>query len=691
MIFDASQTPKRSRGPVVDEHNNLIMVDGVPLVLSERDSGSTYSQEDRSATMSTYAISDMESHQSDQHNPSPQRGRDTDTLFRHTSYPAAVQDDDDTLLIDIAEDKEIETVHSKSQSEDFKHHDCDCTCSRHFTSCQLVQRLRMPCAQDWAGALRIQYGIDGYKSVKQLAHVPASILLKQFSDLIRFVEGGKLAHATILAYAIGRVKGRDIFITDEVVGLIVDDIWGSEDDTRTLSSLALVAKCFTPACQERLWRIVIFRSGASLEDSTPSLKQAKALRFFPHLGSYVQTLEFHVDRLEAQMSQGFIEELDCFAGALKMLGSIVDLRFAWREEILRIATNDCLRRLTLDKISGFPLEALRDALQCVESLSLRKFSYDGMRSTARSPAEERSVAKVKTLKCDSDSYRIFNSFVDPPLDSHFAQVACNFAVLEDLELWVNTFVGDHKIVQQATRLRVLRLEGALKPPSSDALQAILKQINPSAFNTLTILALSLDHVSVENVILDPLMGACSDGFPAVKALRSFDLYIHLDSHSGRLSWRRAIHTLNAETRPSAWTELDNSLSVIEDLKEVKIRILIEYREYGWLAVMRETAEKLHRHVLDTVYPAQLRKLCSKKEKGELEFEFAVESIAMEKHWFPSDAMTLGVTPEVRIRREEWAVDERVAAILLGKGGSAMDHARRYHTPNPQQGVTNEYN
>ncbi|KAJ3496662.1 hypothetical protein NMY22_g19781 [Coprinellus aureogranulatus] len=212
---DASQTPKRSRGPVVDEHNNPIMVDGVPLVLSERDSGSTYSQEDRSATMSTYAISDTESHQSDQHNPSPQRGMDTDTLFRHTSYPAAVQDDDDTLLIDIAEDKEIETVHSKSQSEDFKHHDCDCTCSRHFTSCQLVQRLRMPCAQDWAGALRLQYGIDGYKSVKQLAHVPGSILLKQFSDLIRFVEGGKLAHATILAYAIGRVKGRDIFITDE--------------------------------------------------------------------------------------------------------------------------------------------------------------------------------------------------------------------------------------------------------------------------------------------------------------------------------------------------------------------------------------------------------------------------------------------------------------------------------------------
>ncbi|KAJ3543922.1 hypothetical protein NMY22_g2963 [Coprinellus aureogranulatus] len=436
----------------------------------------------------------------------------------------------------------------------------------------------------------------------------------------------------------------------EVVGLIVDDIWGSEDDTRTLSSLALVAKCFTAACQERLWRIVKFRSGASLEDSTRSLKQAKVLRSSPHLGSYVQTLEFHVDRLEGQMSQGFIEELDCFAGALKMLGSVIDLRFvyrpegnrvlstlrlstfpdAWREEILRIATNDCLRRLTLDKISGFPLEALRDALRYLEILSLRKFSYDGMRSTGRSLAEERSVAKLKALKCDSDSYRIFNSFVDPPLDSHFAQVACNFAVLEDLELWVNTFVGDHKILQQATRLRVLRLEGALKPPSSDALQAILKQINPSAFNTLTILALSLDHVSVENVILDPLMGACSDGFPAVKALRSFDLYIHLDSHSGRLSWRRAIQTLNAETRPSAWTELDNSLSVIEELQEVKMRILIEHREYGWLAVMRETAEKLHRHVLDTVYPAQLRKLCSKKEKGELEFEFAVESIAMEK-------------------------------------------------------------
>ncbi|KAJ3500714.1 hypothetical protein NMY22_g19167 [Coprinellus aureogranulatus] len=205
-----SQMPNDLAAPVVDAGNETIIVDGAPLVLSGSDSGSTDSHDNTSATMSSCTISDTEPQPSDQHNLSPPQDMDADILSYRCFSPGAIEDDDDaTLYIDIAEDEAIQKAHSERYFGDIKHRNCDCTCSRHFTSCQLVQRLRMSCARDWAGALR-HYGIDGYESVKQLARVPQSVLLKQFDELIRFVEGGKLAQATILAFSVRRVRGKEI-------------------------------------------------------------------------------------------------------------------------------------------------------------------------------------------------------------------------------------------------------------------------------------------------------------------------------------------------------------------------------------------------------------------------------------------------------------------------------------------------
>ncbi|KAJ3517271.1 hypothetical protein NMY22_g14000 [Coprinellus aureogranulatus] len=206
-----SQMLKDPLAPVVDASGATVTVDGAPLVLSGSDSGSLDSHEDTSATMSSCTISDAEPRRSDPHNLSSLQDMDTDAPSHRSFSPNAFEDDDDILHIDMAEDEAIQEIHSSRYIGDIKHRNCDCTCSRHFTSCQLVQRLRISCARGWAGALRLRYGIDGFESLKQLARVPQSVLLKQFRELIRFVEGGNLAHATILAFSIRRVRGKKIF------------------------------------------------------------------------------------------------------------------------------------------------------------------------------------------------------------------------------------------------------------------------------------------------------------------------------------------------------------------------------------------------------------------------------------------------------------------------------------------------
>lgn len=161
-----------------------------------------------------------------------------------------------------------------------------------------------------------------------------------------------------------------------------------------------------------------------------------------------------------------------------------------------------------------------------------------------------------------------------------------------------------------------------KPPGQPRVHAILKEICPA----LTRLKLSLHHDTVETLITDPLMSAVVDNFPSLPSLQTFEADIHLDAHCRRLNWRSAMR--NAGVRHAAWTKLDDALSDLDGLKEVRVRFHIEYIDKGWLVVTREAAEGIKGHILDTVYPSQFKSLCRKRDRAAVEFEFAVNLTAL---------------------------------------------------------------
>lgn len=185
----------------------------------------------------------------------------------------------------------------------------------------------------------------------------------------------------------------------EVIGLIIDEIWRT-NDIHTICSLSLVAKSFTAPCQERLWRTVVLHSSGTSYQSRTSVMQARMLQSSPHIGGYVRYLNVQVVSPEPHIYKEQAEDLDCFGRALKLMPNVVELRLAFegersfatlrfsqfpeslREAVIQIVTDRGLRSLTLVKVAAFPLEAMKDALGHLERLEVLKLSFDGMRSSS---------------------------------------------------------------------------------------------------------------------------------------------------------------------------------------------------------------------------------------------------------------------------------------------------------------------
>lgn len=249
-----------------------------------------------------------------------------------------------------------------------------------------------------------------------------------------------------------------------------------------------------------------------------------------------------------------------------------------------------------------------------------------------------------TLKCDLDSYRTLEFYVGSPT----TQSGWDCSRLQSIELRMDTFPGDldHRMLCQATSLRhfhlestsvssqpiaVLNIMAVLKPPAPPPAHsrhgrhhntAILKALTPS----LTRLKLSLHHDAYESLITDPLMSTTVDGFPRFEALQTFEVNIHLDSRCRRLNWRTAVRS--AGTGHDTWSKLDEALSKIEPLKEVRVHFHIEFVEKGWLVVTREAAEGVSAHIVDNVYPSQFQCLRSRSDRGDVDFAFAVNVAAL---------------------------------------------------------------